>query len=406
VKLPPIATGTLLLAAVLCRAQSLENERTFTQSVSVVEAALKKLYGGTSGPLPLLDGFVVAGLRELDRYQRPYYQVTVRVTAAASGGARVRVSAKITAWRSDAHPGYALLESSGRLESDFLERLQDFLTAKSPSRGMTSDGAISAVAPTHATGDTPLISAPTQPFPKHFGSQLPSNDSKARVADSELELEAKNLEEILRNQSHPTNLIAVKQNQTPVLQRPSLDGKVLFLASAEDEFEVLVANPDWVHVRISGLSRGWLRRSMVDFIDGSGATRTASSSKNENVGAGHSQATALFSISSEEVGSFPGAWPPLNGKTVRIISVQQTTGTGQTSSSEDKLRFAQSVFQSEAESLPESANGLVLIFDSQDGGMVAAPRALIEKWKKGSVSEQAFWQQCLRDPALILGATN
>jgi hypothetical protein len=193
---------------------------------------------------------------------------------------------------------------------------------------------------------------------------------------------------------------------TPILQNPSLDAEVLFLARAEDEFEVLEANPDWIHVRISGLSRGWLRRSAIDFVDGSGVVPTNSSSKSENSGQTQSQPPTPFSISSEEVGSFPGTWPPLTGKSVSIISIQQTSGTGQTTSPAEKLRFARSVFRSETESLPESANGLVLIFDAEDGGMVAATRALIEQWKRGAISEQAFWHQCLRDPPAILGATN
>jgi len=406
VRLRPIASSTLLLAAVFCQTQTSQNERTFSQSVSVVQSTLKELPGGTSGPLPLLDGFVLSGSHELDRYKRPYYQCTVRVTAAPSGGSLVRVSVKITAWRNDAHPGYALLESNGRVESDLLDRLADSLAAKTPNPSATSGSVTASVPPHHAGGKTPLISAPTQPFPKHFELQLPSKDSKAQTADPALELEAKNLEEILRNQSHPTNLIAVKQDQTPVLQSPSLDGKVLFLASAEDEFEVIEANPDWIHVRISGLSRGWLRRAMIDFIDGSEASPTALSGKSENSAEAHSRTPAPFSIGSEELGSFPGTWPPLTGKSVRIISVQQAAGTGQTTSPQEKLRFARSVFRSETEPLPESANGLVLIFDAEDGGMVAATRALIEQWKRGAISEQAFWQQSLRDPPAILGATN
>ena len=49
-----------------------------------------------------------------------------------------------------------------------------------------------------------------------------------------------------------------------MLASPSQDAQVLFLAAAEDEFEILDSNPNWVHVRISGLSRGWIRRSSVE----------------------------------------------------------------------------------------------------------------------------------------------
>ena len=49
-----------------------------------------------------------------------------------------------------------------------------------------------------------------------------------------------------------------------MLTSPNQGAKVLFLAAAEDEFEILDSNPNWVHVRISGLSRGWIRRSSLE----------------------------------------------------------------------------------------------------------------------------------------------
>ena len=47
----------------------------------------------------------------------------------------------------------------------------------------------------------------------------------------------------------------------------SLTAKTLFLASARDEFEMLDFNRDWVHVRISGLSRGWIWRNNLEMPD-------------------------------------------------------------------------------------------------------------------------------------------
>src|SRR5437762_12193874 len=129
--------------------------------------------------------------------------------------------------------------------------------------------------------------------------------------DPALQREAEHLSEILRNQSHPANLVAVKSNQTPVLQNPALDAKVLFLASAEDEFEIIEQNPDWIHIRISGLSRGWLRRSGVELLDGSESV--PAESPGTGVAAGNTptpasrraKAASPFALSSEEVGNFP-----------------------------------------------------------------------------------------------------
>jgi hypothetical protein len=367
-------------------------KRTFPQPLAAVAAALTKIQSTTSGELPALDGFVIPGPQALDGYKKPRYQCTVRTAGLPSGGTLVRVSAKITAWHDGAHSGYEILASNGRLESDLLDRLQDALV--SPH----ADKAASARA-----DPAPDISAPMPQFPKSSGLVPPAEAAKRD--NSNLEQEAASLEDILRNQSRPTNLAAVKQDQTPVLELPRSDAKTLFLASAEDEFEVLDVNPAWVHVRISGLSRGWLRRSTIEMLDGSEAAKTEAPARAEKLGeAVASSASAPFSVSSEEVGTFPGDWGPLKGKSARIISVQQATGSGRITSPQDKLRFAISVFKKEA--LAPGVNGLVVIFDAEDGGMVASTREALEQWRGGTISEASFWKQCLLDPPEILGATN
>ncbi len=358
----------LLLIAQLCWAQGTAKERVFSQSVPEVQAALKKLSGGVSGRLPVLDGFVAAPTGTLDHYQRPYYQCSVRVAAAPS---------------------------------DLLDRLQDALATNGTPGSRTSSKQGRTVA------TKPEISAPMPQFPKHSGTTTAPGTTGLVSQNPILEQEAKNLEEILRSQSHPTNLVAVKQNQTPLRQNPSSDAKVLFLASAEDEFELLDVNPEWVHVRVSGLSRGWLRKSAVEILDGTESTTSERTAIKEGPPVTESsQATPPFSISSEEVGSFPGNWAPLKGKNVKIISVQQAPGTGRITSPADKLRFAESVLKKENLLTPGPAEGLVLIFDAEDGGMVASTRAALERLKKGTISEQAFWKECFLDPSEILGSPN
>jgi hypothetical protein len=403
----------LLFAGVLCWAQNSPREKIFPAPVSKIQAALKSLPGGTSGPLPLLDGFVLPGARKLDAYRRPYYQCSVRITPAASGGSLVRVIAKITAWDSDpAHSGYEVLQSNGRLESDLLDRLQERLGGNSKSE--SAESASSSTTPSNAASPhaqaspAPDISAPMPQFRGSSGIGLSSSGQSKDTQDPALEQEARGLEDLVRNQSHPTDLIAVKESQTPVLQDPSADAKVLFLASAEDEFEVLDKNPEWVHVRISGLSRGWVRRASVEMLDGSENATDLTAPSPAPAPAGTSKpsslSSSLFSISSEEEGSFPGDWAPLKGKNVKIVSIQQATGTGRITSPQDKMRFAEGLFKSE--STAKSSAGLVLIFDAEDGGMVAATQSVLDKWKSGSLTEQALWKQCYLDPPEILGALN
>jgi hypothetical protein len=412
-----IAASTL--AAARSDAQSAPYERTFAQSKAAVDKALTQLQPSASGRLPVLDGFTRPDDRPLDRFQRGYYQCAIQVSSTPSGETLVRVSAKITAWYSDltsSKSGYQELPSNGRLETDFLDRLEDALAGK-VSLPMANAPAISAPAKPKpkAAGSSPGISGrlpnsgisamskvPGAPDASPFkvgnaaNSDLVASLATQRaVADKHMEdltKEAKGLEEILRNQAHPNNLVAVKKSGTPVLASPIEGAKVLFLATAEDEFEILDMNASWVHVRISGLSRGWIRRSGLEMpksfasdarVDGSAA----------------SASTEHFQVKSEEIASFPGSWEPLRGKTVKILTVQNTSGSA--SGRRAKLEFAKSLFDKEYAELaraPGTAAGVVVIFDSEDGGMAAATLSTLEQWKAGSLSDQAFWRRCFLDP--------
>jgi hypothetical protein len=176
----------------------------------------------------------------------------------------------------------------------------------------------------------------------------------------------------------------------------------LFYAKTEDEFEILDLNPEWVHVRISGLSRGWLRRSGVEMLNGTESFAETQSASPQPDPPADAQAPSPFSVTGEEEGSFPGDWAPLKGKSVRIISIQQVPGTGVITSPQTKMKFAESLFRKQA----KTSTGLVLIFDSEDGGMIAATGTALDLWKSGSLSDAAFWRQCYRDPPEILGSQN
>jgi hypothetical protein len=423
-------------------AQNAPYERTFVQSKTVVERALKDLQSAASGRLPVLDGFTRPGDRPLDRFQRGFYQCAIQVTSTPSGGALVRVSAKITAWYADpdsARSAYQVLPSNGRLETDLLDRLQDALSGQVSSGTPTPGTATAATGtPTTGTATPPVVPAPSQPRNKaavsvpNISAPMPNTGTSAApmassklsptpanspfklgngvnsdIATSlatqkavankhmeELTKEAKGLEEILHNQAHPKNLVAVKKSSTPVLVSPVEGAKVLFLATAEDEFEILDMNANWVHVRISGISRGWIRRSSLEVPD-----TYASDAKVEDAPAPPS--TEQFQVKNEEIASFPGAWEPLRGQTVKILTVQRANLGASDTSSRAKLEFAKSLFEKEYGELtrtPSSAVGVVLIFDSEDGGLIAATLPSLQQWKAGTLSDQAFWRRCFFDP--------
>src|SRR5579863_4263164 len=259
-------------------------ERVFSQPKATIEKALKGLQP-TAGRLPTLEGFVAENTRSLERFQRGYYECSVSITAAGSGGSSVRVRAKITAWYQDpaaAASGYQTLPSNGRLEADLLDRLAEALgdTAASVTHSTPASSTMPTPAPRavvtapNSSAQQPTIAAPVPQLPALSnpltGSSMPRSTStnspdvhaQREAVDQHLAAlvtEEKNLEEILHNQSHPTNLVAVKKGGAPVLATPAEGAKLLFTAAPEDEFEVLDMNASWVHVRISGLSRGWIR---------------------------------------------------------------------------------------------------------------------------------------------------
>ena len=108
-----------------------------------------------------------------------------------------------------------------------------------------------------------------------------------------------------------------------------------------------------------------------------------------------------FQVQSEQIASFPGTWAPLRGKTVSIISVQKTTDSSSNTGSSAKLVFAKSLFDKaygDVEKGSTSVDGVVIIFDSEDGGMTATTVAVLRQWKTGALSEGAFWRRCFFDP--------
>jgi hypothetical protein len=395
----------LLMAVQSGSGQAVPYERTYRQSKSAVEKALKELQPSMSGRLPALEGFALAGDHPLNRYQRPYYQSAVQVSSTASGGSQVRVNTKVTAWYADSIPsrsGYQLLTSNGRLESDLLDQLTDLLaTSASPTsagKGSTAPTMSAPMPNSPDTGRTFSSSADAglsaQQLAESKNSTKPLDRAATDRTSTGLQAEAASLEEVLKNQAHPKNLVAIKKSGTPVVATPSLNCKTLFLASAHDEFEMLDFNVDWVHVRISGLSRGWIWRTSLEMPEGISDIPQAGASA-------RLVAADLFQVTREETAPFPGDWEPLRGKSVKIISVQKIQENEKGGGARAKLEFAKSLLDknyAELAAKSQELAGVVLIFDSVDGGMIAATLPTVQQWKAGTLSDAALWHQCFFDP--------
>ena len=399
----------LLIASAVSSAQTVQTERKFGASKADVQRALHDIPSASGGKLPVLEGFAEGGGHSLDSYKRGYYQYDLQVKAISPTETTVHVNVKITAWYNGASTvdsGYRVLKSSGRLESDLLDAIEEKLN---PNLAAKAPAAVSKRASVAPLPDSPSTSASTSVFATQRLTTAPSDsrpatsritDPVARKQAQALEQEVDNLEQILHNQSRPVDLAVVKSANTPVVAQPLDGAQVMFRADAEDEFQILDLQEGWVHIQISGLSRGWIRRDFVD-IPGAATVNLSAMRGDQN------EKDDLVRQTKEQVGAFPGKWEPLDGRQVKIIWVQPLDSDQ--FGSEARWRLVKSVFRKVDAGPPNQSTeiaGVVIILDSADGGMAAATVSNLQQWRAGHLSDQAFWKTCWRDPADSFKAQN
>jgi hypothetical protein len=379
--------------------------RTFSKPKIEVEQALKDLQAFTGQKLPIVDGFVTSAQQPLDRYERAFYQFSIEVLPGVPAGTIVQVSAKITAWYADKDPaksGYQILPSNGRLELDLLDRLDEKFGNK-PAPGTARSLATSGIsAPTpklNLGGGINMSPGNGNPVVAPEGTEELNRLRSEREAEEKrmrsLNVELQGLEEVKKNQVHPLNLVTVKRAGTPVMARAGEESRLLFKAAVNDEFEFLDAEGEWIHVQISGVSRGYIRRSALELPEVI-ATHLEATEKAESAAK-----QAVFRVEREENSVFPGEWEALKGKTVKIYTVQPASQDPKETDARAKLHFAGSLMQKfvgDATPGVLGADGVVVIFDSADGGIAGATLASIQQLAKGEISEEAFWKQCYLDP--------
>lgn len=397
----------------LATAQAVPYAATFAKSKEEVDKALKEMQAYAGQKLPIVDGFVATGDQPLSRFERAFYQFSIDLLPATSGGTIVRVTAKITAWYADPDPsksGYQILPSNGRLELDLLDRLKEKFEGKLTASTVRSDVQAPKPKLDLSTGlpgsslPSSRSSVPAAPGSSGTTSGVPGDDEVAAVRMKreaeekhmqQLNAELQSLQEIQRNQAHPLNLVVVKKNSTPVLARPAIGSRPLFTASANDEFEFLDADGEWMHVQISGASRGYIRRSSLDLPE-----FIAARLKSPNGNAANEKLDT-FRIEREQNSPFPGDWEPLNGKTVKIYTVQPVSQNPKETDARAKLAFAGGLLRKYAAETTASTpplDGIVVIFDAADGGIIGSTLLNVQQLASGSLSQDNFWKQCYLDP--------
>jgi hypothetical protein len=383
-------------------AQAVPYARNFAAPRAQVEQALKDLQAYSGQKLPVLDGFVAVPDKPLDRYERGFYQFSIELLPGDPGGTLVRLSAKITAWYADrdvSKSGYQVLPSNGRLELDFLDRLEEKLTGKRVSSVPPTSNSPQApqpkldlsVARTAATMAAPLPQAAQQPDEvAALRNQRITSEKRVQQLTAELQ----NLQELQRTQAHPRNLIVVSNSRTPIYAKNAENSRVLFEAAANDEFEFLDEEGEWIHITISGDSRGFVRKNSVELPEGL-ATKLQSSA------AGPEEKFIGFRIEREETADFPGDWAPLKGKKVKILTVQLLSQNAKETGPTVRLNYCLALFEKgvrEASGANPAPEGVVVIFDSADGGIAAATSSNIQRLTTGAMKGEAFWQQAYLDP--------
>jgi hypothetical protein len=395
------ALPLLLLCVPRAASQAVPYARNFAKPRIEVEQALKEMQAYSGQKLPTLDGFVAQGDKPLDRYERGYYQFTIDLLPGENNTTIVRLSAKITAWYADrdvTKSGYQVLPSNGRLELDFLDRLEEKFTGK-PVAHPAAGSDLQAPAPkldlssvrSEATMAAPLAKSNQPPDEV---STLRNERVAAERRVKQLTDQLKNLQDIKSTQAHPQNLVIVKKSGTPVYSRPAETSRLLFQAALHDEFEFLDVDGAWIHVTISGDSRGYLRADSVDLPQRVAERQETHASTLEEKFPG-------FRLEREENSQFPGAWAPLKGKLIKLYTVQIVGQNLKDTGAVARLNYCIALFQKAVQDTAAAnpaPEGVAVIFDAADGGIVGATIPDIQKLSAGSLKRDAFWQQSYLDP--------
>ena len=433
--------GTLVIVG-SASAQAKPVARTFSNPISEVQQVVDDLKSSSSGRLPILEGFVDVGDQPLKGYERGYYVCTLQVLPAANGGATVQVTSKITAWFTDpesARSGYRELNSNGHVETDLLDRIEDALAHKASPHAPGSTIRVPPAGPlytppatgqpgskTPATAAAPAALQPAASYPPASAAGESSSNKNAPLAQPsratslpaatsageslesiqarraiteerarQISADIKGLEEIQRNQVRPVDLVIVKKPGVSIFSKPEEGAQVLLTADEEDEFQILGLEGPWVHVEISGASRGWMRRSQVELPSsyggptGTKAAAAVASPPNAD----------LFKVTKEETNTFSGKWDPLQGKTVRVVWVEPAQGASSTPA--EKRKFAKYLLlkaYKDTASSDQKVYGVVVVFDAADGGQIAATMESVKSLQDGSMSDASFWKAASLDP--------
>lgn len=341
-----------------------ERQKEFAASLPAVKAALQNIGAYTGSRLPSLDGFVnLEGIHAGD-FQRPYYEYKIDLDPSGPKGTVVKVRANVSAWYAGQNgepAGYRNFESNGRLESDLLDRLSQYLTDKSDDPKVLSDN-IEKVRAQRAEAERQLAALSSPEKDEHSANGV----------------------------SATTLFAMVTQPHVNVYSAPVESAKALVHARLDDEFQIIDRHGAWIKVELAPHEDGWMKRSQVEISSAS------------QVGAAQAtKATPGFSIIRQNEDEFEGDWQRLKGKKALYLFAQPD-GSAMNVATGDRWQFVQTVFSEQyrqmAHTPQNSVEGVVIIFMDQGGGVAAASLDDIQAWMEGELSKGEFIKRCSLDP--------
>lgn len=379
-----------------------------------VQKAIDSMNASGTDRLPTLEGFVQANANTLDHFENPHFQLHIDVQSQNVSQTLVTVSAKITAWylgSDPSHSQYVVIPSNGRLENDFLDRLSIYLekhssgsapvpssvTPDAPGSGADAAPHAATAAPSSTPGGAPGAASPADdppPVPSTDPAVLASQIAALRTQRENIEAQERKVQQqiteltnISKTQKFATDLAVVRSSQTPVFAMSDETSKIIFHADPDDEFEIIDGREGFVHVKLENATSGWIRGSQL----------RRSSDPDDAEASGNSN----FSTSNEEVKPFEGDWAPLKGKPTLFVFAQPQRNVPEATLGRSQVEFAKQVFidgYREANHTDQPAEGVVVVFLGEKGGVAAASLADIRRWRDGLITDKAFLERCSFDP--------
>jgi hypothetical protein len=355
-----------------CFAQSSPSPagRSFPYPAANVQAALQKLGAYQGARLPSLEGFVSSTRNSISGYERPYYEYKIDLEPRGSNETMVGVKAHVSAWYADPRgitSGYQDFESNGRLESDLLGRLSDFLKTNGAMAGADAQSLQRQI------DDVRRQRQQTEDYIGQLEKQMQdARDPQTAAGDPQY--------------------AAVIKPRASLFSAPGAGAVALLHAREEDVFEILDRTGSWLHVQLDDNRSAWMSASnarLFTWVEGPPQANIEPA------------LAPGFTIVRELTSSFSGEWPRLKGKQAVYIWARPE-GSSLDVQSDKKLPFAESIFmqryRQEIHHSGEHISGIVVIFLDVKGGVVAATLEDIGAFADGSLTSQTFLRKCSLDP--------